>query len=227
MRGGRLLTIHAARGAAIKPPTRRAPTQLVVDGLRAEADQEPERRSDRDDELGGVDGADDLARLDVRCGEERRRADRAPSAAAERVHRAGDESERRHERLLDAIRLRSIAVRGAEEAEQDVDAEAQEDPRDHGSSRFGRERGKNDGAEERSDEPRQRQKGNDAPVDVAELPVRGAGGQRGADLGQVDARRSDGRRDAHGQKEGGRRDAVRHPESAVDELGKESDYSDD
>ena len=64
---------------------------------------------------------------------------------------------------------------------------------------------------------------DDLPVDVAELPVRQAGGQRGADLGEVDGGRGGGRVGADGQQQRRRGDAVGHAEAAVDELGAEAD----
>ena len=64
---------------------------------------------------------------------------------------------------------------------------------------------------------------DDLPVDVAEPPVRGARRERRADLGEVDGGRGGGRGGAGGQEQRGRRDAVRHAEAAVDELGGEPD----
>ena len=61
-----------------------------VDALRAEGEEEAEARRQRDEELRGVDRADHLARLHAPAGQDRRRADRAPAAAAGRVDEAGD-----------------------------------------------------------------------------------------------------------------------------------------
>ena len=78
-------------------------------------------------------------------------------------------------------------------------------------------------AEEGADEAGHGEDRDGAPVDVAELVVRGAGDQRGADLGEVDRGRGGGRRDAGGEQQGRGRDAVGHAERAVDELGDEPD----
>ena len=67
---------------------------------------------------------------------------------------------------------------------------------------------------------------DDRPVDVAEPPVRHAGGQGGADLGEVDGRRGRRRGVAGGEQQGGRGHAVGHAERAVDELGTEPDKRD-
>ena len=68
-----------------------------VDALAAEREQEAERAADGDDELRGVDRADDLARLQPTGGEQRRGADRTPATAADGVHQAGDQAERGQE----------------------------------------------------------------------------------------------------------------------------------
>ncbi len=64
---------------------------------------------------------------------------------------------------------------------------------------------------------------DDLPVDVAEAPVRGAGGEGRADLGEMDGGRGGGRVGADGEEQRGRGDAVGHAEAAVHELGGEAD----
>ena len=82
------------------------------------------------------------------------------------------------------------------------------------------------GADERADGAGDADLGDDLPVDVAELPVRGAGDQRGADLGEVDGGRGGSGVGADGQQQGRGGDAVGHAEAAVDELGEEADQGD-
>ena len=83
-----------------------------VDALRAEREQEAEAGGDGDEELAGVDRADDLARLDPAAGQDRGGADRAPAAAAGGVDEAGDQAERGEEPLAQRLAEVPRSARG-------------------------------------------------------------------------------------------------------------------
>ena len=109
------------------------------------------------------------------------------------------------------------------EADQQVDAEHEEDARHPGRGDLGGETTEQRGAEKGTDRAGQRDAPDGAPVDVAEPPVGGAGGEGGADLGQMHRGRGRRRRDADQQEQRRGRHPVRHAEGAVDELCGEPD----
>ena len=108
------------------------------------------------------------------------------------------------------------------EAHQDAHADEGQEHGEVRSYRVAVDVGQDGGADERADGPRDRQLGDEAPVDVAQLPVRHAGHDASHDLGQVDGGRHGARADARAEQEARRRGAEAHAERAVDHRGKEA-----
>jgi len=194
-----------------------------VDAGGAQAHEEAERPADGHHELGGVDGAHDLARLDPARGQQGGGADRAPATAAEGVEGAADQSERDEEPGADPPAELGATAAECEEPVQDVQAQAEQDRPHDGLGDVGGEAGQQGGTGERPDRARHREDAHDPPVDVAESVVGDAGGEGGADLREVHGGRRGGGRDTGRDQQRRGRDAVGHAQGAVDELGDGAD----
>ena len=223
MRPGSRRTSQAAIGAATTPPTSNAAAYDHSIPWLPSADQEAQRPADRHDELGGVDRAHHLARLEPARRQQRGGADRAPATATDGVHEAADEAERHEEqRRVMSLELGPPTAE-REEAEQHVATEERAADRPSRVRRCRRAGWTGTWRRVGAEPTGHGHDADGAPVDVAELPVRGAGDQRRADLGQVHSGGCGRGRDPGGQQQGRRRDAVGHAERAVDELREQTD----
>ena len=195
------------------------------DALAAEGEQEPQGAAHGDDELRGVDRADDLARLQPPRGQEAGRAHRAPAAATDGVHGAGHHAHGREEegRRM-GLDPRPTTVEG-QEAKDDIATEQEQEPGHPGLGGLAVDVGQERRAGEGAGEPGDGEDADRPPVHVSELVVGHARDQRGADLGEVDGGRRGGGCHPGRQEQGRRRDAVRHAERTVDELGHQADES--
>src|SRR5690606_34747466 len=156
------------------------------------------------------DGADDLAGFQASAGQQGGGAHGAPTAAAGRVDEPAEQAERDEEAPADGPAEAAGGHAPGGEADQEVEAEGEED---RGHDRFG-DLGGQPAQEGRPGEGAHRAGQGDAshhlPVDVAQPPVRHAGGEGGADLGEVDRGRGGRGVGADEQQEGGGGDAVGH-----------------
>ena len=96
----------------------------------AEREQEPDAGGDGDEELAGVDRADDLARLHTARREQGGRGDRAPTPAAGRVEEAGHQTQRSQETPRDRPLLHGPLRAPEREAGQHVHAEREQEDGD-------------------------------------------------------------------------------------------------
>src|SRR5919107_2245421 len=93
---------------------------------QAEAEQEADARANGDNELAGIDGADDLTWLHTSRREQRRRRDGTPPTAAEGVEEPGHEPERAQEPSGDVPDHYWTLVPPERELAEDVDPEYEE-----------------------------------------------------------------------------------------------------
>src|SRR5918994_5276453 len=186
---------------------------------QAEGEQESYARAEGDEELAGIDGADDLARLHTSGREQRRRGDGAPSPTASRIEEPGDQAEGGQETLGDRPDLDGTLVPPEGEAGEHEDAEPeQEDGHDRRRSLCGDERTYNHGAKESPYRTRYRERPDFRPVHVLESPVGDPGCRRRAYLGNVHARRRKSRRNANRQQQALRSHPVSHAKRPIDQL---------
>src|SRR5919107_2446935 len=94
---------------------------------QAEAEQETDARANGDNELAGIDGADDLTWLHTSGREQRRRRDRPPASAAEGVEEPGHEPERAQEPSWDRPDLDGTLGPPERELAEDVDPEYEQE----------------------------------------------------------------------------------------------------
>src|SRR5215211_2172422 len=187
------------------------PYHLPGDIREAQGDEEPYARGEGDDELAGVHGAHDLARLHPAGGKEGGRGDRTPPAATRGIQEAGYKTQGPQEPPGYGPDVHRLLVPAERKPGQDVDAEGEEEDRDDGLGSLRRDdRDQDHGPQESPHATRHGQPADLAPIDVAEPPVREPGGSRGADLRYVDARGGERWREPHRQQQSGRRYPVGH-----------------
>src|SRR5919112_3127737 len=186
---------------------------------QAEAEQEADARANGDNELAGIDGADDLTWLHASGREQRRRRDGAPSSAAGGVEEPGDQTQGSKEASRDGPYLDGTLVPPEGEAGEHEDAEPEQEDGDDRLGRLGSNKGaQHHSAEERPNRTRYRERPDFGPVHVPETPVGGARCCRRSYLGDVHARRSKGRRYADSQQQTLRSHPVSHAERSIDQL---------
>src|SRR5215218_8314554 len=162
---------------------------------QAEAEQETDARANGDNELAGIDGADDLARLHASGREQCRRRDRTPASAAEGVEEPGHEPERAQEPRGDRPYLDGTLGPPERELAEDVDPEYEQE---YGDCRLhvARRRlqgGRPDQHQRSQESPNPTRNGEPddlGPVHVAEARVRDPRNRRGPYLRHVYGRRS-------------------------------------
>jgi len=98
-----------------------------VDSLATEGKQEAERTADSNHELRGVDGPDDLARLEATRGQQRGGFYQAPATSADRVHEAADHAEWCEEKRGDLAMELGTATAQHEEAHHHIHPEGEQE----------------------------------------------------------------------------------------------------
>src|ERR687890_1867695 len=162
----------------------------------AQREQEPKAGADGYDELARVYGTHDLARLHASATEKGRCGDGAPTSSAGRVQKPCYEAEGGEKPPRDGP-LRDQVAHLEREADQDIDAEAEEEDRHDRLGRLGRDGAQDHRSEEGTNASRSGHPPDLAPVHVTEPPVREPRRQRGAYLRKVHRRRGSGRCDPH------------------------------
>src|SRR5215203_122939 len=184
-----------------------------------EGQEKADARAEGDEELAGIDSADDLARLHTSGREQRRRGDWAPSPAASGIEEPGYQAEWSQETPGVWPDLDGTLVAPEGEAGEHEHAEPeQEDGYDRLCRFGGDERTQHHSAKERPYRARYGERPDFRPVYVPESPVGGAGCRRRAYLGEVHARRCKCRRDANRQQQALRRHPVSHAKRPIDQL---------
>ncbi len=188
----------------------------------AQAEHEAQGGSHGDKELRSVHRADHRARRSPPRTDQGGGGDGPPSTTTRRIHETANQAQGRQETrpVWGHAGLRDVgAAKG--EAPQDEHAEPHQQQRHHGTSRLGGQVGQHRGSGKGTDGPGDPQTKHQPPVHIAQLHVRGTGGDIGAQLGQVDRGAGHGGRQPTGQQHRRRGDAVAHAERAVDQLSDE------
>ena len=183
MSGLTCLAIIAPNGAAATPPISR-PMVAVVKACQPSATMKVDGDRHRQEEFGGVDGADGLARvaaLDEQVGSD----DGAPAAAAGRIEEAADQAQR-----LDDLRpLLGMAVHDA--AVEQIEAERGQIGQHDRLGDVSRRLGQHIGAEHAADDAGNDDAHEQPPVDIAMRDMADRRDAGGEGLGGVDAGRGD------------------------------------